>query len=406
MPDPEGEYDAEREGNLLKVAPFLSNLREFMSSCTPPLLKGTRSNRSPTSSFPHLRKIITSFDFDEEDRIDVADLSRYETLPNLETLEIYDWDEEDYGQVRRSNNFVLPKITSLKVTGGGADSTVRALVDACPSLKHLTLVPWTGHSNELMRQLLPHLPDTLYSLALTSSVRPNNPLDKLFPRFKQLRSLHLDDGSYTRNLHLALLQLPCLANLRLGNSPINLVGLRTLISGPSRLASLRSITLDCQTGAAMGERTPRPSNPDSDDHCDSDDYFDSDASLKMTGWVLPYSDWSPGSPNFDQLVTLIEVAKQNGVEIRGQVLLGPQVVEAVSLEQNNRAVVKTWRSHRALQRAQERARNAGWPLPPPEDEESVDNIEIIETELPERNWYILSLRRKAPRLGVEGENEV
>ena len=274
MPDPEGEDNAEREGNLLKVAPFLSNLREFMSSYTPPLLNGTSP---PTYSFLHLRKLVTSLGASEEDRIDVADLSRSESLPNLETLEIYDWDEEDRDQVRRSNNFVLPKITSLKVTGGGADSTVRALVDACPSLRHLTLDPGNGRNGELMRQLLPHLPDTLYSLALTSSVRPNNPLDSSLPRFKQLRSLHLDDGSYTRNLHFALLQLPCLANLRLGNSPINLVGLRTLILDPSRLASLRSITLDCQTGAAMGGKTPRPSNPDFDDH------FDSDANPKMTG---------------------------------------------------------------------------------------------------------------------------
>ncbi|GAA6018036.1 hypothetical protein JCM11491_000041 [Sporobolomyces phaffii] len=290
----------------------------------------------------------------------------------------------------RPESFSLRGVETLRVHGRGADTmSVAGLVNLCPRLVHLELFTWVDEAD--FSALLPLLPATLRSLRLDSTGGTNRPCDSFLPRFRQLRRVHLGHGCYSQSIHRTLAQLPDLVTIRFGSGMDDYQTLASLVSGPDRLVDLKSIALDgfymCRKDL-MGIRTPAPSDP-------SFSTGDAAIEVNMTDWALP----SSHRPDPVSLRELARLCDSNGVDLSGTMLKCLETLDAFHLESNNRAVLAvvfgpddTFNRIRDVRSA---ASRAGVCLPTFDlDSLDPDNLEIVETALPEKDWFVLSLRNK------------
>ncbi|GAA6018700.1 hypothetical protein JCM11491_001269 [Sporobolomyces phaffii] len=255
----------------------------------------------------------------------------------------------------------------------------------------------SGSSRPDLRKILPLLPPTLQSLRLDTRKEPGRPTfcDPFLPQFRQLRRLDLADGCFSPSIDTTLAQLPNLVAIRLGHGTAHYRGLASLASGPTRLVALKSITLETATsvfGDLGGDRTRAPSDPS----------FSAPSALTLdhhlSEWVSP----SEFLPDPVGLRTLMEACKSSGVKLGGTLFHLFKPLEEWYIEANNRAVLRAAasgrdRDFRRLRRIQSDAlQRAGVSLPSFDlDSLDPDRLEVVETELPEKEWFVLSLRNKA-----------
>jgi hypothetical protein len=239
------------------------------------------------------------------------------------------------------------------------------------------------------------LPITLKSFKLAAISRLIEPSCSSLVRFPFLTSLDLGSHCFPYDIHSILVQLPKLVKLRLCDGALDVVAFKSLVSGPARLSSLESIGLDVDVGEEGTRMVPTSSvTPD-----------DADALPFMEDWTLPRSldsedlydhSWQEADAlNFVEIKELIEVARDNGVEVVGSIHEALSRTEDFYLEASNRAVLAAVRGlgSGALQQVRISARRIGVPLPSFDTESlEFDKLEIVETELPEKEWFELSLR--------------
>ncbi|GAA5852582.1 hypothetical protein JCM5353_006902 [Sporobolomyces roseus] len=203
-------------------------------------------------------------------------------------------------------------------------------------------------------------------------------------------SIRLGDRCYSSTIHSALIQLPLLTHVHLGSGSLDPVGFHSLVTGPTRLLSLKSITLDFSP-LPRGERTPRPSEivRGVDGEIDG-------LGIEMRDWRFP-AEWSGVPLNVGAYEELDRLAKENGIVIDGTIEVALDWCRNYHLESNNRAVLDAY--HRQdlthLCRIRSSAAEAGVTLPDIAfDSLDTDRLEIVEIDLPEQDWWVLSLRNK------------
>jgi len=302
----------------------------------------------------------------------------------LTSLQLYDWKIYNDGSVLQSQALTLPRLERLRIEGTGAeDDSVEHLTSRCPALRHLAL--HSTWDNDLY--IFPSLktqPLTLQSLSLSveNCLSVVHDEQSILERFTQLRSLHLGDYCYDDTIPSTLLKLPLLVDIHLGQGPLELDHFLPLVSGSSRVLFLKTITLDVEPGR-IGKKISPPSK------------HDFDAARELQRCPVAMSDWRLPEQGEDvtldviDLKRLITVARENRVTVKGGVLTALQTIEDYHLESNNRDVIHTYFVD--LVRSRQARRNSledGFPPPSLKFSE----LEIVEMELPERNWFALDLR--------------
>lgn len=385
------------ETQLPQHLSLLPNLVSLDVPFSPPLFTSSDATSLSRTSFPRLERLATSIK-SENGTLDVDKLAQLAVLPALKQLKICNWNVGDDSEVHRATTTLLPGIQSLEIEGNAADlDLVQFVVNSCPSILHLELNSTYDDVLEYSSHLS-LLPSDLQSLFLRGSSSTYSPVDSSLPRFSQLRSLRLGDKCYSRDVHLALQQLPLLAHIHLGEGRIDCDGFQSLFSGPSRLAHLRTITLDFLDGS-IGEKISAPSSSTSDAESERER-----CSIEMYDWELPdFADY--GRYSVLGLRRLVDVAEENGVEVTGTFLQAIEFVYAYRIEENNRTVVQAY-LHKSLDHlrwSRLEAEADGVPLPDLDiDSLDKDHLEIVETGLPEQEWFVLSLKNKE-EVGAERE---
>jgi len=93
-----------------------------------------------------------------------------------------------------------------------------------------------------------------------------------------------------------------------------------------------------------------------------------------------------GPLRLKELKDMIGRAKTNGVVMEGTVVSLIQALEEYDLEANNRRVINIYDQQSILLKTRRALTAAGDLLPP------IDSFEIVETDSPNRNWFVLSFR--------------
>ncbi|GAA5834239.1 hypothetical protein JCM5353_006958 [Sporobolomyces roseus] len=327
---------------------------------------------------------------------DTDDLAQFAQLPSLKRLRIRQLRVFDLDRQCRNARTILSTVTTLEVHGEVAfNVNVKVLAAACPSLLHLVLCSTNDKEPVSFEQLLPHLTPNLHSLKLQQSVWNESPTpnSSLLQQFTQLRSLSLDSGCYDRDIPETLAGLPLLKDIHLGGGSIDFEGLRALVAGSSRLLFLQSLSLSVYRGTE-GRRISSPSSTDFDAIAELDS-----CPANMDDWTLPEDEKDEEGEDQEEIDmaamrSLVNDAKKNGIKISGSVLRTLRIHEEYFIEANNREIVNIHSSQGYLLESRRQLQLAGRNLP------KLELLDIVETPLPERDWFILSLERRLDRVGM------
>ena len=202
--------------------------------------------------------------------------------------------------------------------------------------------------------------------------------DHLLPQFINLSYLSLGAGTTGNSLFINLRRLSQLTSLRLTDNahlPLEPKQFLTLAQGPTRLVSLQRLILDC-----FGVESGRRINPE--------DQIVSGVSQSMMndGWSLS----SLGNFSVESLAELITACEENGVVIEGE---GAFILEAMAnfdLEEANRSVLRCLQL-KTLDDIQLRDGSPRFPHIPV-DGLDPEKLKLVKTDIPEKNWFRLSLQ--------------
>ncbi|GAA6018023.1 hypothetical protein JCM11491_000034 [Sporobolomyces phaffii] len=345
------------------------------------------------SRVTHVTTRVHDDSFGHDSRFRLSDLACLSALPNLETLEIHGSSTLLNGVNSYPEAFRFSNLETLRFvqTGADADAVVK-LVDLCPNLVHFE---WSSYLKEPdFPRILPFLPPTLRSLCIETPTIFFDQCDPFLPRFTKLQSLDLTDLCYSFEIHTALAQLPDLTEVRFEGSAVDYRGLASLVSGPSRMVNLKSITLDTRESELdeepVGNRAPAPSAP-------SFPPPQGDVTLS-----LDMSDWPSLRDDLEDPVglrMLVGACESNGVNLSGTLLDCFEALEDFHIEHNNRAVLAVAfgpdNTFDRIRDARLAASQDGVSVPDFDlDSLDPDHLEVVETELPEKEWFVLSLRNK------------
>jgi len=239
------------------------------------------------------------------------------------------------------------------------------------------------------------LPSTLHSLKLGSEYASISPRDDLLRRFTVLKSLDLDKHCYSIEIHTTLAQLPLLVEIRLGGGTISPIGFINLVSGPTRLSNLKRIALDFGIGSEGRSVSYETS-------------FLYGGNVSMEDWKLSEDMEAGTGKRGDYVVELtrfVSLAESNGIEVLGTIHEALALVKDYWVEASNRAILalQARSEHRDLRSEEfDRLRDVrqsaityGVPLPQL-DIDSLDprRLELDKIELPERDWFMYSVRNR------------
>jgi hypothetical protein len=343
---------------------------------------------------PLKRLKVTMVDEMEEFLVDLDDLAFVQDLLSLTELVVNGWDIEAIDGVRMNETFALVGIRSLTVDGIFLDEySLKRVVELCPSLLHLRIN--TYFLSELpLNVVIPSLPTSLVSLAFEGkNSDTDNFCDAFLPRFTSLRSIELDNCLFSPSVHLALGQLPLLEKIQLGNGTLDFEGFRSLIEGPSRLRHLRQVNLVLYQSAPGVVRLEPRRSPNAR-------IFSYRSPKADEGWPKPQKK-KAWLKTVENIANLIEAAQFNGVVVNADISKFESYRQDYSLEKLNHSILDAYynSNFERISSARRAAKDYSW-LPPQEDDDNLDQtrLELVETEVPELDWFVLSLRNK-----VEGD---
>ncbi|GAA5986968.1 hypothetical protein JCM5350_000926 [Sporobolomyces pararoseus] len=256
-----------------------------------------------------------------------------------------------------------------------------------------SLSSFTFDSSDSERDILPSLLHLLPSDLRSLEIHSHSNVDSLLPRFQQLTHLRIFGKASSDIIHRSLHQYLNLRLLELQyrSSPNFLVQLESFVVGPNRLPSLEILS----TGNYRGREGHRVGVLPKE-------RFDG---FKYIG----LSDWQPPFPNaFDiqGLRRFMQVAVENNVSV-GKIEDSIKLMENYFIEANNRSVLLAYHEEDfdRLKVYRTAARAAGFTLPPLVFESLRRDIRITKTELPNKNWFALSLRNADDPDDEEEEEE-
>ncbi|GAA5824759.1 hypothetical protein JCM5353_004432 [Sporobolomyces roseus] len=259
------------------------------------------------------------------------------------------------------------------------------IVECCPNITSLRLFDPVFPDYRAFLSAIPHLAHQITSLELDSPRLPEDyyvHCDHLLPQFSNLVHLSLGDGTVSTSLPSHLLQLPQLASLRLGpdtHLALEATDFLSLLAGPTRLPSLRHLTFDCFGGMVgkcikVGDEVKDEVN----------------SGMKADGWECPRV-----GHGIDAIVDehdawpIVQACSVSGIEFNGDPLGALAMKEDFDLESANRAVLRSlqFKNLDGVKLRNNSPRFSHIPIA------SLDpqNLKLVKTDLPEKNWFRLSL---------------
>ncbi|GAA5824761.1 hypothetical protein JCM5353_004433 [Sporobolomyces roseus] len=326
---------------------------------------------------------------------DVLDIAAFDFLANLNlsTLEIN--FHSTHVLTQPSPLPRLESLNKLSLVSNVDDDTLEEpiwepslinIIDCCPNITSLRLFDTIYPDYRDVLSKLPHLAHQITSLELDSprlaEAYDSFVSDALLPQFSNLIHLSLGDGTVSISLPSRLRQLPQLASLRLGpdtHLALNATDLLSLLEGPTRLLPLRHLTFDCFGGkigrrikvgdAVIGEVT---------------------AGMRADGWERPMLDHGIDAI-LDERDTweIVQACSASGIELNGDHVGALTIKEDYDLEFANRSVLRSLQI-KTLDGLKHRA---GLPhfSHIPIDNLDPQNLKLVKTGIPEKNWFRLSL---------------
>ncbi|GAA5951420.1 hypothetical protein JCM3765_005933 [Sporobolomyces pararoseus] len=361
-----------------RILRHLVNLKTLDISNAPSYLGDVATSFLQTKSLQNLRQFTVAVPR-EKDHLDLQALEWIADLPELQSLSLTTYYFV-YGVMGiRKMSRRLTKLKTLSIIGEWVHKEVlENLVLCCPALMSFIFDP--SVASGILPTLLPLLPSDLRTLELHSV----DIVDSLLPRFQHLTHLRLFGNTFSDNTHLSLLQLHNLQLLEIGDPSSHdfLAQLESLVSGPTRLPELKSLSVEVQAGKG-GARMKSPLG----------EGFD----WKRDGWYRgSLSDWSPPLPitsNLSESRRFIQTAAENNIRV-GRMEDNLKLMEKYFIEANNRSVALAYfeDDFDPIKMYRRAAKGFGITLPPLVFESLRRDIRITETKLPDKNWFALSLR--------------
>ncbi|GAA5915541.1 uncharacterized protein JCM6883_000285 [Sporobolomyces salmoneus] len=375
---------------VLRLIDSLPNLRDFCSFWYIPALPFT----FPISQT--IRSITLTVAPDDSvglGKVSLSDIAMWiRCVPAVAEVELYQWnfvssDPDDwlYG--------TLDDVTSLQLSGIGVTEEETAdLINACPSLQHLSLFlePYIPlHVPPAFDTVLDWISScygSLTSLRLASAV-DNVPVGLSLAKFTNLSSLVLGTVGSFPLLHHSVLQLVNLVNLTIGNRNDNFDPLLELVQGPTRLPNLRQLSLNQAT-----LRKGRRFDPEDPEHVKEEE----NRYKRLERWSKP--DARLLEPHYWQdFEVLVNAAESAGVRVGGRLVEARQNFAHYLLEINNLAIAKAYYHHdfRDIPQAFTLANKHDFGLPELDFESlESDKLELVKVECPELEWFALTLKDK------------
>ncbi|GAA5897163.1 uncharacterized protein JCM6883_006601 [Sporobolomyces salmoneus] len=214
------------------------------------------SNR--TSLFPALRSLrVDGGGPRSAPEVKIQLFTSLESLISLDfkgfTLHRTRWNEP--GPIIQTSSYTLhgppiPNLKHLSIEGQDVDAwCIGHLCSRCPNLTSLRL----DGDMTTYGDVLPDVPDCLEELELlTRSRNFQEYCDHELPRFTRLKRLTLGSAIFSDNLPDHIANLSHLERLELGEGTVPISRLNSLIKGPTRLPSLRTLIHKCK------EEEPQP----------------------------------------------------------------------------------------------------------------------------------------------------
>jgi len=262
------------------------------------------------------------------------------------------------------------------------NSTLVNIVDRCPKITSLRLFDPIFPNYRAFLSTILHLAHQITSLELDSPLLADSfdiACDDLLPQFSNLVHLSLGDGTISESLHSYLRQLPQLASLRLGPDThlyIDPTDFLSLLEGPTRLPALQSLTHDCLGGKA-GKRV----------EVGDEVQEEVSSGMKADGWERPRLD--------ERLIeepdpwAILRACQVSGIELAGDPTSAPQIKEDYNLEKANRSALRCLelKSIADVRTVYGSSRFPHIPISYLDPQ----NLKLVKTEIPEKNWFRLSL---------------
>jgi len=207
-----------------------------------------------------------------------------------------------------------------------------------------------------------------------------------------LRFIELGNNLFSPSIHRVLGQLPLLEKIQLGNGTLDFEGFRSLVDGPSRLQHLRQINLDLFPSTPGLIRSEPQRSPE-------ERIFRYGSPNAGQGWPKPEKKelWFKTVEN---ITNLIEIARANGIKVNASITKFERYRQDFALEKLNRSILDAYyhSNFEKISSARRAAKDYSW-LPPQVNVDNLDRtrLELVETEVPELDWFVLSLRNKVER---------
>ncbi|GAA5947274.1 hypothetical protein JCM3765_001600 [Sporobolomyces pararoseus] len=376
-PEASEEFPNERVKSLLRLLPSL----RFLDLLTVPPL----SQLIPEGQLRNLRRLSYSTTKLRSEDLEV--LSRLGSLKrvDLDLSQCYEPEPQRFAPV-------VPQVEEISVRVDERDSSWSAsmgrYVDRFSKVKILYLHDDHHPAFTTFLLNLEHATRSLEKLSLEKLQDLGEDLniacDHILPRFSNLKHLALDDNTISASLPIYLRQLHHLSTLYLGQDTQydgpGLQDVLSLIQGPNRIVTLKSLTLD-NIYAMAGKRVDyeyagREQNAEQIEY-----------GMQLDGWTSPgWGDWDTS-----ELPLLLRAGKENGVDVSGSIFEASEIEEAMRLERANRLIKMAYRN-KSLEEYMTEKVDAYYRLPDIDVQRiDIKNAKLVKIDLPEEGWFQFTL---------------
>ncbi|GAA5951399.1 hypothetical protein JCM3765_005927 [Sporobolomyces pararoseus] len=365
---------------FFSLFPLLPLLRHLDVTQLPEQLGLLHDALQGSLSLPNLRSLAVSL-FENGN---LSTLDFVAGLPLLSMLYIQDLGSQH--RIVGPPTCRFEGIIALSVSGKGIRKEwLEEVVRATPNLSQFSISESNKTSN--LATLLKTLPSSLKALDIVTSSEQT--IDLVLPRFQALEQLKILGHVYSSSIHESLLQLPALSHVELSYGQTDATQLIHLLTSIHRPLRLRFIILNHGQGWC-GRKAGSTRRKGFDWNLEKGLWDTTMESWKLPGWG------TPNLFNYQALKQLIKLAEERGIAVSGPGLGALRIVEHYFIELNNRSVLRAYyqKDFEPLVKSRERALEYDYPLPEINFDSLGPELEIIETPLPNENWFILSLKNK------------
>jgi hypothetical protein len=389
---------------LSTIVPLLPALRILHIYQNDTLLHETLSDLCQKSALSKLYFLSIPLPIPLRSSLDLQAFDFAADLPSLTALCLNDLESINASITIRPSTRRIDKLEMLALGSDGPVVSSKLLNELVRGFPPTSTFSFTADYAPLPSfEFLRLLPLTLESLYLKLSRNNNLALiDTELLRFPSLARFEIEIAGrgtvVSSNLHQTLLQLRNLRFICLPHKYHDLSSLKLLVSGPSRLPHLEVLMIGSQHWYGGGVRVKSPLAKASPSN-----RVYSHAKVEMEYWESPMS-----SSDCQAVRDLIEAGRESEVEIGGSLVEAFEGVEKYFIEANNRSVIHAYHTSDFSYLNDYRQQAIEYDISLPDfDIDSLGNdLEFVETKLPNWHGFVLSLKNRLEEEGEEDESEI